>query len=262
MKSDVLTAHQQELPFELASLASAVNYQRWVYRTVEPFIGKRVLEIGAGIGNMSLWLPLRERLILTETDPELKKHLEAAVARKHGDDPRISIGQLDLSACPLEPYIAENLDTIVSFNVLEHIPDDRACVASLSEILRKSAAAGPRRLVTFVPAHRWAYGEMDRSFQHFRRYSKAAVRKLHREIAPDAKLKLKHFNLFGLAGWVLNGRILRKASIDNGSIRTFEMLCPWLAPVDDLLHRALRFPMGQSLLFVFEWDGDSRRTSV
>ena len=35
---------------ELETMAGAVNYNRWLFSQAEPFLGRRVLEIGCGIG--------------------------------------------------------------------------------------------------------------------------------------------------------------------------------------------------------------------
>jgi SAM-dependent methyltransferase len=240
-------------PFELEALSKAENYQRWIFRTVAPFLGDRILELGAGIGNMSKWLPLRERLILTETDPALFSLLASDVERRFDGDLRVKVDKLDLTGGDLSAYIAENLDTIVSFNVLEHIEDDHLALRKLCEILKNSNPGKPRRLVTFVPAHHWAFGSMDATFGHHRRYSKRALKTLCQEIAPEAKLLTRHFNVVGLGGWILNGRILKKKNIGLGSIQAFEKLCPWISGADDFIHRTLKLPIGQSLLFVLEW---------
>lgn len=247
------SAKLHELPFELRSLAEAKRYQKWVFDKVSPYLGRRTLEIGAGIGNMSRWLPRGDLLVLTETDPLLLTVLADSFSQPKDDSPRALVRRLDLMASDLQPYFDENFDTIISFNVMEHIEDDVAAFKNLGEILRRSRAPGPKRLITFVPAHAWAFGEMDRSFGHFRRYSKTRLRGLLEQAAPEARLKLEHFNLFGLAGWVMNGRILRKKEIGMGSIAAFEALCPWLSPIDDFVHERLRLPMGQSLLAVAEW---------
>jgi hypothetical protein len=138
--------------------------------------------------------------------------------------------------------------------VLEHVEDDRQAFARLADILRKGGAKGPRRLISFVPAHSWAYGSMDRTFGHFRRYSAGSLKRLLKEVAPEGRLTMRHFNAVGLAGWVVNGLILRKKSLGLGSIAAFERICPFVAPLDDFLHGALRLPLGQSLLAVLEWE--------
>jgi hypothetical protein len=74
-----------------------------------------------------------------------------------------------------------------------------------------------------------------------------------RDVAPDARTELRHFNAVGLMGWFFQGRVLRKAAIGEGSIQAFESLCPMIAPIDDFVHRYLRLPMGQSLIAVTTW---------
>ncbi|MGZ3686759.1 MAG: class I SAM-dependent methyltransferase [Bdellovibrionota bacterium] len=240
------------VPFELEALSGAMNYQEWVADTVRPFLGERILEIGAGVGNLSRWLPHRKRLILTETEPYLLELLQRRAAAG-GDSDEVSIERFDLISDSPDRFVAENLDTIVSFNVLEHIEDDRRALKNLLSILSASKAKGPRRLVTFVPAHQWAFGSMDKQFGHFRRYNAARVRALVRETSPDARIReCRFFNLVGLAGWVLQGRIFRRSQIGVGSIRAFERIIPLIRGVDDFLHRVLRLPLGQSLFFVIE----------
>src|SRR5258706_9687926 len=112
------------LPFELTALRSAVNYQRWVADAAAPHLGARILEVGAGLGTLSRWLPLRERLVLSEREPELLRLLRAEVRERFGADPRVSVVQADLGSELPAAIATEDLDTIVSFNVLEHVEDD------------------------------------------------------------------------------------------------------------------------------------------
>jgi len=241
------------LPFELRALSGASNYQGWIYRSIAPYLGNRILEIGSGIGNMSQWLPIRERLILTETDPQLVQILKTSFSEKVSAGKPVSVHQIDIIRDELEFVRQENLDTIISFNVLEHIEDDSVALTRLCDLLRNSKASGPKRLVSFVPAHQWAYGSLDRVFGHYRRYSSRALNRLHRRVAPEAKYSSRYFNGFGLVGWMINGQVLRQQEIGMGSIATFEKLCPILAPIDDFIHRRLRIPLGQSLISVWEW---------
>src|SRR3989449_10801095 len=52
----------------LARMAAAPRYNRWMFDRLRPWVGRRVLEIGAGIGNMSAFLVDRERVVLTDTE--------------------------------------------------------------------------------------------------------------------------------------------------------------------------------------------------
>jgi 16S rRNA A1518/A1519 N6-dimethyltransferase RsmA/KsgA/DIM1 with predicted DNA glycosylase/AP lyase activity len=56
------------LPFELEILKDATNYQKWAAQAILPYLGERILEVGSGIGNMSQWLPVRQKLVLSETE--------------------------------------------------------------------------------------------------------------------------------------------------------------------------------------------------
>lgn len=249
-----LPALIDDLPFELAALARAQNYQKWVFDTVEPFLGRRILEIGAGIGNMSRWLPSQERLILSECDPNLIDILQKTLASDEKRASNVVVRSFDFMNDPIEPFCEENLDTILSFNVLEHVEDDLLALDRLCRILRSSHAPGPKRLVTFVPAHNWAYGSFDRHFGHYRRYSYTMFERLAQKVAPETRIEARYFNLIGLLGWIINGKILSKSTIGPGAIQTFERLCPYVRGMDDFIHTRLRFPLGQSLLFVLTWE--------
>ena len=244
----MLVSHMS-LPFELDALALARNYQRWVFESVRPYLGRRILEVGSGIGNMSQWLPAGELLVLTETDPSLVTLLrERAPAYFGGRLPNVHVRELDAGA-PLGAFAQYELDTIVSFNVLEHIEDDRAALARFAGVLRSSRAPA-RRLISFVPAQSWALSDLDRHYGHFRRYSGGRIREVSREIAPEATLTLTAFNALGLVGWVWNTTILRRTKIDARSVRAYDVICRYTRTADDFLCRRLRYPFGQSYVWV------------
>ncbi len=242
------------LPFELDFLAEARNYQRWVFDAVSPFLGRRILEIGSGIGNMSQWLPADVLLVLIETDPVLVELLRARVPSYFG--PRranVHIHQVELGAGGghEQALAGYALDTIVSFNVLEHIEDDRAAMGQLLGLLRASPAA-QRRLVSFVPAQAWALSNLDRHYGHFRRYSRERIGDLSRDLAPDARLTVTPFNALGLVGWVWSTMILRRTRIGRRSVQAYDAICRYTRGVDDFFCRTLRYPLGQSFVWVLE----------
>jgi SAM-dependent methyltransferase len=241
------------LPHDLAESFKAHRYQDWILRRIRPWLGGRILELGSGCGAMSRWFQEAERLVLTEPEPVMVGLLEQMVPRWFADPSRVRVQRLSLPEDGVEGFQGEGLDTVVSFNVLEHIEDDAQVLGQLAGLLRDSAAKGPRRLITFVPAHPFAYGAHDRYSGHFRRYDRARLRSLAAQAAPDAKLTIASFNFFGLWGWWLKGRVLGQAQVDGNTIAAFERLQPWLEPADTLLLRGLHLPLGQSLLCVLEW---------
>lgn len=238
-----ITAQELEgLPFELVSLARATRYQQWVADVVGPWMGSRILEIGSGIGNMSRWLPRRDRLVLTEADPKLFELLD-----------RTGLGteRHCWAVGTPSPQGLSGFDTVVSFNVLEHIEQDEAALRTLAGLL---SGPGPRRLVTFVPAHQWAHGSLDREFGHFRRYSDQNFKKMSARLFPDAsRVHTEYVNAVGLLGWWVNGRVLGTRKISDRTIQTFETITPWVRALDRVLYRVPGFRFGQSLLAVIEW---------
>jgi len=238
------------LPFEFTALRGAVKYQRWIVESVTPYLGVRILEVGAGVGIMSRWLPVHERLVLSEAEPALLSALETEARQHFGADPRVAVMQADLSRDLPAAMTAENFDTVVSFNVIEHIEDDVAALARLADMLAHAATRGPRRIVSFVPAHAWAFGAIDAAYGHFRRYSAASFARLVERSCPGARLDTRYFNTFGLPGWLVLGKLLRRRSFSAAAVDAFDRLCPWLRGPDRMLHSVLRLPLGQSLIAV------------
>src|SRR5437764_15344178 len=57
------------LDFTLRSMDFAVNYNRWILERMKPFLGKRVVEVGAGAGSLSALLLEHGVETLTALEP-------------------------------------------------------------------------------------------------------------------------------------------------------------------------------------------------
>lgn len=244
----------QDVPFELQSLALAKNYQRWLRDRTLPFLGNRILELGSGLGTMSQHLPVRDRLILSDVETHFVKDLE----KRFLPHSKISVLATPIGASMVDLLKAEQIDTIVSYNVIEHVEHDSDLFRQLLSLLQQSQATGPKRIVTLVPAHQWAYGPIDEGFGHFRRYSKKSFREMLLR-AGVKKLDSKNFqasymNCAALLGWWMNGKVLGKSKIGMGNIQAFEVLCPLIRTVEDFIHRWIGLPFGNSLVAVYTLD--------
>lgn len=80
------------------------------------------------------------------------------------------------------------LDAVCSFDVLEHIEDDREALATWVDWLRPGGVA-----VLSVPAHRSRWGAGDEWAGHFRRYDRADFERLLR----GANLRIEHLECYG-----------------------------------------------------------------
>lgn len=239
-----------QTPFELDALAKAHHYQKWIYESVAPHLGKRVLELGSGIGNLSQWLPDGELLVLSELESELISVLKgnSEVQKKKN----IQIIQLDLEKGLSEQVQSFDVDTIVSFNVMEHIKEDVDSIRSQVSVLKNSKSKRPKRLVIFVPAHNFAYGALDRVFKHYRRYDAKMIREIFKNIDPSLVPQIRYFNALSFPGWIIQGKFFKKTVIKENQIKLIELMIPFWKPFDYLLTKILRYPLGQSLICVVE----------
>ena len=220
----------------LEQLSGAARYNRWMFDRLRRWVGRRVLEIGSGIGNLSAFLVDRERLVLTDTREEYLERLRQRFAEHRN----VAVERLYL---PNEhgALAGQHFDTIICLNVLEHVDDD---IGSLAQIRGMLAPGG--RLVLLVPALPALYGTMDRALGHHRRYKRRALAELLRTTG-YAVPHIEYFNLAGVPGWWLAGRVLRRPMIPPGSLKLYDALVPLFR-----LERLLPWRVGQSLIAIGE----------
>lgn len=221
----------------LERLAEAPRFNRWMFDRIRPWLGKDVLEIGSGIGNLSTFLvETASRVVLTDTAPDYLARLRD---RFHGA-PHVAVRHLYLPTVDGE-LAGHRFDTIVCLNVLEHVVDDLGSLRAMRGLL---APGG--RLVLLVPALQGLYGTLDEALGHHRRYSPAELRNKFTTAGLVVR-HLEYFNLAGIPGWWLTGRVLQRRLIPAGSLRWYDALVPLFR-----LERWLPWRVGQSLIAVGE----------
>jgi glycosyltransferase involved in cell wall biosynthesis len=204
----------------LARMAKLETYNRWLHSLYENSVGRRILEIGSGFGNMTQFFAERERVIASDLDPVACETLRAA----YRDDPNLEVDSLKfpLGEAARERLVRERLDTAVCLNVLEHIEDDRRTLSDLHEVLQPGG-----RLVLLVPALPVLYGTLDRALHHFRRYARAELEEKLAGAGFQIE-SLRYVNRPGVFGWYLNSRVLRRKVLPKGQLRAFSLLLPIL----------------------------------
>jgi len=213
-----------------------VRYNRWMFDRLRRWIGRRVLEIGSGIGNLSTFLVDREQLVLTDTREEYLNRLRQRFAGRTN----IAVARLYLPNDD-SAVARQRFDTVICLNVLEHVDDD---LSSLVAIRRLLAPAG--RLVLLVPALPALYGTIDRALGHHRRYTRAGLADLLRATG-FTLAHIEYFNLAGIPGWWWAGRVLRRDTIPGGSLKLYDALVPLFR-----LERFIPWRLGQSLIAIGE----------
>jgi glycosyltransferase involved in cell wall biosynthesis len=204
----------------LARMAKLEPYNRWLVDRFRGALGKRILEIGAGFGNMTRHLKGADLLVASDLDPVGVEYLKGVLR----EEPGVRVRSYNF---PLDPETraeirALDLDTVVCLNVLEHIEDDRQTLLDMHDVLRQGG-----RLVLLVPALQKLYGTLDVHLRHFRRYEKA---ELEGKLAGAgfAVEDCRFVNLPGMFGWWLNGKVLRRRVLPRGQLAAFKLLLPLL----------------------------------
>ena len=147
---------------------------RLLARLFEQDLGARVLEVGAGVGHITVELARRAQVVVAL---EPSSTLFAELVQRTKDFPNVEVHNStleefrDLRERNLGTSAITPFDSVVYINVLEHIKDDVAEVQRARSFL---AATG--KVLIVVPAHQWLYAEVDRVSGHFRRYPAGLLR--------------------------------------------------------------------------------------
>ena len=213
-------------------MGAATNYNAWLVERALPYLGKRILDVGAGLGTHSETLARHaDRLVAVEPDAAHAKELERSLRRFSGVSV-VHAAAEDLTS----GLLPEAFDTVFCFNVLEHVRDDREALVRFRERLVPGG-----RLCLLVPAHPFLFGEIDRAVGHERRYRKRDLERLLVETG-FAVEHLRHVNPLGAIGWALSSRVLRHADVPAAPLALYDRLVPALRMLD-----RLRLPVGLSL---------------
>lgn len=202
----------------LDSLAQTPRFNRWMGDTIRPFLGKRVLEIGAGIGNLTAHLSQNRSLyIASDIDEE---HL-ARLKTRFRHRPTFRFERCNLEDPDNSEPLRGQVDSVVCLNVLEHVDDDHGALRNIYTALEPGGHA-----IVLVPAGMSVYGSLDETLGHRRRYSEQELRE-KMEAAGFQVLEVLPFNRITRPAWFLNGRIFRRRSFSRLQLWVFDRLV-WL----------------------------------
>jgi len=131
-----------------------------IRREVRPPANAQILELGCGTGHNLAMLGGFGHVDGLELDEEARELSEKRLGRKIMSSPLPELGEV-----PDRHY-----DLIGAFDVIEHIEDDRAALASIATKLKPGG-----KFVMTVPAHQWMWSAHDVVNHHKRRYSKSGL---------------------------------------------------------------------------------------
>ena len=212
LSRDIYTNKDKDI---LDAFSDAPNFNRWIAETIQPHVGRNVLEIGAGMGNLTRTLVgKKKRYVATDMDIE---HLERLRVRLSGR-PNLETAVIDASRTADFDRFLESMDTVVCLNVVEHIKDDLGALRNIYASLQEDG-----RAVILVPEGQSIYNCLDEELGHYRRYSEDQLRQRMSEAGFVVEALLR-FNRISRPGWWFSGKVMKRRTISRFQLKNFDRL--------------------------------------
>jgi SAM-dependent methyltransferase len=218
-------------------MKAAHRYFAWQARMVREELGRRVVEVGCGVGNFTRHLLDREFVAAIDVETDCI----AQFMRELGNPPNVVARRLDVADPAFIELRAHNVDSIVCLNVLEHVDDHLQALRNMTSVLPRGGKA-----VLLVPAFEALYGPIDKNLGHYRRYSKKGLHALAASAGFEVE-KLRYMNSVGCIGWWANAKVFKRTAQSDGQIRVFDR---FVVPVLDWVEGRVEPPFGQSIFAV------------
>lgn len=218
--------------FELDTFDAAKKFRNYQIYYLKSYIKDPFLEVGAGKGGLTnLYKKFTKDITLIEPDNKLFQLLRKKFRKKNIKIKNQTIDKIKFK-----------YQTIIYFDVLEHIKSDLKEVKIASKKLKKNG-----NLIFNVPAHQLFYNEFDKAVGHFKRYNKKDFKDIEKKT--DLKIeKLIYYDSIGLLFLILNKIFKLKETNLKNKIYFWNMLIPLSKIIDKLTFNKV----GKSLLCVFK----------
>ena len=220
------------------------------YKMIRPYLGKNILEVGAGPGRIARLL-LQDKTLSYDQFVvcEPSDHFFEPLNRRVG-----SLGNARLVQGETSDLVGSHeqvFDTVFSVHVLEHVEDDRQFILDCYQMLKVGG-----KLVILIPALQFLYSNLDHQIGHYRRYDKKMVKSLIKGL--DFKIeKMYYTNFLAIFASLIFFKILKldyQKNVSNKKRFIFleKVYSKYFIPIIDWMERVIPVPVGLNLTFVLE----------
>ncbi len=220
--------------FELEYFDNSTNFRKYQLNLIKKFIKNNTAEVGPGRGGfVNYYKKYCKFLHLIEPDRKLCGLLKQKYLNK-----KITIKNSTINK------VQTKFDTIMYFDVLEHVQNDLQEVLSAKKRLKKNGY-----LIFSVPAFQIFYNNFDKSVGHYRRYNK----KDFKNIASKTNLKIQkliYYDSFGLLLIILS----KIFNVSNKNLGKNIKIWNFFIPLSKILDLITFNKFGKSLICVFKND--------
>tara|TARA_Y100000590_G_scaffold467391_1_gene646148 strand:+ start:2433 stop:3125 length:693 start_codon:yes stop_codon:yes gene_type:complete len=207
---------------------------KYIILHIKKFLKDDLLEVGAGCGSFTKsYMKKFKSITVTDMDSNsfnlLKKNFEN---EKNIDVIKASIKDIN-----------KKFNTIIYFNVLEHVEED---VLEIETAIKKLNSGG--YLIILVPAHQKIYSKLDKAVGHYKRYEMDFFKKNHFQNAKIVKLLFLDF--FGYILYYLN-KVFFKEETYPSNLKIFiwdKIFTPFTMIIDYIT----RYKYGKNILCIYK----------
>lgn len=201
----------------LVHMSGVPKFNRWMADVIRPYVGARVLEVGAGLGSLTQSLLPRDLYTVSDVNPYYLDYLRNFATGK----PYMGVERVDLSSAADFEGLKGRYDTVVCLNVLEHLPDEAGALANLRAALQPGG-----RAIILVPQDPALYGTLDEVLGHERRYTRQSLREALERTDLEVET-IFDFNRVTTPAWRLNGQILKRKHFSKLQLKVVNTMT-WL----------------------------------
>jgi glycosyltransferase involved in cell wall biosynthesis len=196
----------------LYSLSKTPRFNCWMADTIKPWVGDEVLEIGAGMGNLTQQILPRKSYTVADID---SLHLDYLRNRFSGNR-RVTVTSANLENEADFVPLSQTYDTVICLNVIEHVERDSMALKNIFSSLRPGG-----RACLLVPRGQGLFGSLDSVLGHFRRYSQDEFRQKV-EGAGFVVENIFTFNRISVPAWFLSGKVFKRKNFGRLSLKIFD----------------------------------------